>query len=472
MSTLDSSALAAFVSRKWDEEIVPRLIDYIRIPCKSPHFDPDWAAHGHLEAAVRLAEAWCRAQPVAGMQLEILRLPGRTPVLYFEVPAAGGQGTVLMYGHLDKQPEMIGWRESFGPWVPVIEEGRLYGRGGADDGYAVFASLAALLALHAQGAPHARIVGLIECCEESGSYDLPAYLEALAPRMGAVDFVIGLDSGCGNYEQLWVTTSLRGLAAGMLSVEVLAEGVHSGDASGIVPSSFRIARSLLDRLEDSATGRVGALDFHCEIPAERVEQARQAGRILGESVYCKFPYAGDTRPMVTDFGDAVLNRTWRPFLSVVGADGLPAIKDAGNVLRPRTALKLSLRLPPLVDAARATQAMKRLLEADPPHGARVAFEPDQAATGWHAPATAGWLHAALDAASQAHYGKPAAMMGEGGTIPFMAMLGKHFPAAQFLITGVLGPRSNAHGPNEFLHVPYAKKLTACVAQVIAAHAAK
>ena len=470
---LDPQTLARAIDGKWDADIVPRLTEYIRLPCKSPHFDPDWAKNGHIDAAIAMAEAWCRAQAVSGMHVEVMRLPGRTPVLVFEIPARGGAGgTALMYGHLDKQPEMVGWREGFGPWVPVMEDGRLYGRGGADDGYAVFASLAAVLALHAQGAPHARIVGLIECCEESGSYDLPAYLEALAPRMGKVDFVIGLDSGCGNYDQLWVTTSLRGLAAGTLSIEVLAEGVHSGDASGVVPSSFRIARILLDRLEDASDGRIKPAHFHCDIPAERVEQANRAGAILGDTVYRKFPFVGGTRPMVTEFGEAILNRTWRPFLSVVGADGMPAIKDAGNVLRPRTALKLSLRLPPLVDAQRAIDAMKQLLERDPPHGARVQFQADQAASGWSAPPTASWLNSALDAASRTHYGKPAAMMGEGGTIPFMGMLGKHFPHAQFLITGVLGPKSNAHGPNEFLHLPYAKKLTACVAEVLVAHAAK
>ncbi|HZR03973.1 MAG TPA: M20 family metallopeptidase [Burkholderiales bacterium] len=469
---LDSHALARFINQKWDEDIVPRLIDYIRLPCKSPHFDPQWAENGYIDRAIDMAYAWCKAQSVPGMQIELMRLAARTPVLYFDIPGQRSDATVLMYGHLDKQPEMVGWRAGLGPWLPVMEDGHLYGRGGADDGYAVFASLAAVLGLHAQGVQHARIVGLIECCEESGSYDLPAYLEALAPRMGNVDFVIGLDSGCGNYEQLWVTTSLRGLAAGTLSVEVLSEGVHSGDASGIVPSSFRIARLLLDRLEESTSGRIKPSDFYCEIPAERVEQARAAGEILGDSVYRKFPFVGGTQPKVTDFGEAVLNRTWRPFLSVVGAEGLPAIKDAGNVLRPRTALKLSLRLPPLVKGAAAIAAMKRLLEAAPPYGASVRFEPDQGASGWSAPATAPWLRSALEHASRAHYGEPAAMMGEGGTIPFMGMLGKHFPAAQFLITGVLGPKSNAHGPNEFLHVPYAKKLTACVSEVLAAHAVR
>jgi len=468
---MPAEALHAFTSRMWDAEIVPQLVEYVRVPAKSPHFDRDWNARGHIETVVRQAEAWCRAQPIPDMRLEVVRLPGRTPLLFFEIPGVG-RHTVLLYGHLDKQPEMTGWREGLGPWQPVIRDDRLFGRGAADDGYAVFAALTAILALRAQRIPHARCVGLIECCEESGSYDLPAYLAALAPRVGPVDFVIGLDSGCGNYDQLWVTTSLRGIAAGTLTVEVLTEGVHSGDASGVVPSSFRIARALLDRLDDPRTGTVIPRELHCEIPAERIAQAHAAGAILGEMTWRKFPYAGGTRPTATGPGEAVLNRTWRPALSVTGADGLPAIADAGNVLRPRTSLKLSMRVPPRVDGAQATRDMKRILEADPPQGAAVRFEADPGATGWDAPPTASWLAAALENASQRHYGKSAAFMGEGGTIPFMGMLGKQFPSAQFLITGVLGPQSNAHGPNEFLHIPYAKKLTACVAEVIAAHAAR
>ena len=466
-------AAAARIARQWDAEIIPQLVDYVRIPAKSPHFDPAWQANGHIEKVIRLAEAWVRAQPVRGLTVEIMRLPGRTPLLVFEVPAssaATGDRTVLLYGHLDKQPEMTGWREGLGPWVPVIEDGKLYGRGGADDGYAVFAALSAIGALQAEGAPHARCVGMIETCEESGSYDLPPYLEALTQRLGRVDFVVGLDSGCGDYERLWVTTSLRGLAAGTLTVDVLTEGVHSGDASGVVPSSFRIARNLLDRVEDSATGYVKPAPFHAQIPAERAEQAVAAAAIMGETVFRKYPFAEGTSPMVGDRAEALLNRTWRPALSVVGADGLPAIANAGNVLRPRTSLKLSLRLPPTLDGMKATRDMKALLEADPPHGAAVSFEADQGASGWNAAATAPWLVRALEASSQAFYGKHAAAMGEGGTIPFMAMLGRQFPEAQFLITGVLGPKSNAHGPNEFLHLPYAKKLTACVAQVLAAHA--
>ncbi len=472
--------LAARIDRQWDADIVPQLVEYVRIPAKSPHFDPDWAKHGHIEAAIRQAEKWVAAQGVAGLALEIVRIGGRTPVLFFDIPATGGlagERTVLFYGHLDKQPEMTGWREGLGPWIPVYEDGKLYGRGGADDGYAVFAALSAVMALDGEGVARPRCVGLIETCEESGSYDLPAYLEALAPRMGDVQLVVALDSGAGNYEQLWVTTSLRGLVNGTLEVGVLEEGVHSGDAGGVVPSSFRIARQILDRVDDSRTGVVGPAAFNCDIPADRLDQARQAAAILGDSMWQRFPWASCcddqgtasifAEPATKDPVELVLNRTWRAALAVTGADGLPPTSSAGNVQLPFTKLKLSLRLPPLVDGPTAGEAFKRTLEADPPYRARVVFACDSAATGWNAPPVASWLSVALDAASQACFGKPAAYMGEGGTIPFMGMLGVKFPGAQMLVTGVLGPKSNAHGPNEFLHVPYAKQVTVATAMVVA-----
>jgi len=453
----------------WEREIVPAITEYIRIPAKSPHFDADWQKHGHIEAALQLAVRWCKAHPLRGMRLEVVRLEGRTPVLFVEVPGEKDE-TVLIYGHLDKQPEMTGWREGLGPWQPRLDGGKLYGRGGADDGYAVFCAFAALKALQDAGRPHARCVILIECCEESGSYDLPPYLQHLSSRIGKPDLVVGLDSGCGNYSQLWGTTSLRGLLNGVLTVEVLTEGVHSGDASGVVPTSFRIARALIDRIDHPLSGIVKDRAFHAPIPRERKIQAQRAAKVLGQEIWRKFPFAGKTRPMRKDLAELVLNRTWRPMLAVTGADGLPALANAGNVLRPKTQLLLSLRLPPTVNAAAAGKKMKALLEKNPPHGAKVRYEYGQAATGWHSPQLAPWLEKSVDAASRRHYGRPAMWMGEGGTIPFMAMLGAKFPRAQFLITGVLGPHSNAHGPNEFLHVDYAKKLTACVADVLSAHA--
>ena len=488
LSRPEAAALGQFATRRWDETIVPALTDYIAVPAKSPMFDPDWAAHGYLDRVVRDAAAWVESRKVPGLTLEVIRLPGRTPVIFFEVAATRPQAsalisaqppkTVLMYGHLDKQPEFNGWRNDLGPWTPKLTDDKLYGRGGADDGYAVYAAVTAIEALKAQGLTHPRIVGLIESCEESGSTDLPAYLGALKPRLGDVSLVVCLDSGAGNYDQLWLTTSLRGMVSGVLKVEILTEGLHSGDASGLVPSSFRILRQVLDRLEDSSTGRLLPESFHCQVPPERVAQARAAAQTLGDAIWQRFPWAcgGDgnlSLPTTTDPVEALLNRTWRPTLSVTGAEGFPALGDAGNVLRPYTAFKLSLRLPPLIEGHLAAQQLKALLEDNAPYNAKVTFQADgragaHGATGWNAPSLAPWLETVLNDASQAHYGAPLGYIGQGGTIPLMSLLQQGFPNAQMMVCGVLGPKSNAHGPNEFLHLPYAKRLTAAVAQVVAA----
>lgn len=469
---MDTAKIDRYVSEKWDDDIVPQLVEYIRIPNKSPMFDRDWVANGYMEAAVQLMERWARAQDIPGLLVEVVRLEGRTPLIFLEIPASGpetGEDTVLLYGHLDKQPEMTGWDADLGPWIPVLKGDKLYGRGGADDGYAIFGSLAAVQALQQQGVPHARCVILIEACEESGSYDLPAYVDHLAARIGQPSLVVCLDSGCGNYDQLWCTTSLRGLAGGNFTVKVLQEGVHSGDASGVVPSSFRLLRQLLSRLEDENTGRILPDGLLVDIPADRLAQAQEAARVLDTAVFDKFPFLSGMKPMAEDLTELVLNRTWRPALSVTGVDGMPPLSSAGNVLRPYTSVKLSLRLPPTLEGKQAGELLKQLLLKDPPNGAEVSLELEKASTGWNAPAMSPWLESAIDAASREFFGAPAMYMGEGGTIPFMGMLGEKFPGAQFMITGVLGPHSNAHGPNEFLHIPMGKKVTACVARVIAEH---
>ncbi|HVV65857.1 MAG TPA: M20 family metallopeptidase [Rhizomicrobium sp.] len=465
--------MPSFIERLWDSDIVPTLAEYIRIPNKSPAFDPNWQAHGHMDRAVALFERWAqeKLKALPGATFEVVRLPNRTPVLFIEAPG-NADDTVLLYGHLDKQPEMKGWAEGCGPWEPTIRDNRLYGRGGADDGYAMFAALSALLSLKESGRARGRCVILIEACEESGSYDLPFYIEHLGGRIGTPSLVVCLDSGCGNYDQLWLTTSLRGIAMGNLTVRVLDEGVHSGDASGIVPSSFRIARSLLSRIEDEATGAIKLDELYAQIPAERLAEARQAADTLGEAVHSKLPFAGATRPMSADLAELVLNRTWRPALAVTGMEGYPAPENAGNVLLPYTTAKLSFRLPPTCDAQAATNAIKTALEADPPYGAEVEFDAEEGQSGWNAPALTPWLAESLKRASLAHFGKPVAYMGEGGSIPFMAMLGKRYPNTQFVVTGVLGPHSNAHGPNEFLDIPTAKKVSACIADVLADHAAR
>ncbi|HEX7707086.1 MAG TPA: M20 family metallopeptidase [Thermoanaerobaculia bacterium] len=454
------------IDETWSSSIVPTLEDYIRIPNQSPLFDPDWKKNGHMDRAVALARKWVESQQVRGLTIEVHEIDDRTPLIFMEIEG-DATSTVLMYGHLDKQPAMVGWEPGLGPWSPVMRDGKLYGRGGADDGYAIFATISAIASLQKQNIPHSRIVVMIECCEESGSVDLPTYMELLADRIGTPSLVICLDSGCGNYEQLWMTTSLRGSIVGNLTVDVLTEGVHSGDASGIVPSSFRILRVLLDRLEDATSGKIIPEWLHVEVPPERLADARESARVLGDEVWRKFPFIGDTQPTSKDSLELLLNRTWRPALAYTGQGGMPDLVQGGNVLRPSTSLKLSLRIPPSLDATDIDQRIKELLESDPPYGAKVTFEPEKGGAGWVAPPTAPWLEQSVERASQGWFGKKAMTFGEGGSIPFMGMLGARFPYAQFLITGVLGPQSNAHGPNEFLHIPFARALTGCVAQVLA-----
>jgi acetylornithine deacetylase/succinyl-diaminopimelate desuccinylase-like protein len=250
---------------------------------------------------------------------------------------------------------------------------------------------------------------------------------------------------------------------------VLTEGVHSGSASGVVPSSFRVLRKLLSRIEDEDSGRVTVEALHTDIPEQRVEQAKLAAETLGEGVYRKYPWAvSDPNPSESPY-ELLLNNTWRPTLSVTGAEGLPDLVNAGNVLLPFNTLKLSFRLPPTCDADDAATAVADILNVDPPPLTNVSFEADSTMAGWNAPPIADWLEASMQKASQAFFGKPSMYMGTGGTIPFMGMLGEKFPDAQFLITGLLGPNSNAHGPNEFLHIETGKRLTSCVAQVLEDH---
>ena len=462
---MNADQTRALVDETWSSSIVPALEQYIRIPNQSPLFDPDWKRNGHMDRAVALARQWVESQHIEGLTLEVHEIEGRTPVIFMEIEG-DASSTVLMYGHLDKQPAMVGWEEGLGPWTPVLRGDKLYGRGGADDGYAIFATISSIKTLQQQKLAHSRIVVLIECCEESGSIDLPAYIDLLAERIGTPRLVICLDSGCGNYDQLWMTTSLRGSIVGNLTVEVLTEGVHSGDASGIVPSSFRILRQLLDRIEDAKTGKILPEWLYVEIPETRLAEAKETARVLGDETWNKFPFVPGMQPVTKEPLEALLNRTWRPMLAYTGQAGFPDLVQGGNVLRPKTSIKLSLRIPPSLDATGLERKLKNLFESDPPYGARVEFEPEKGGAGWVAPEIAPWLQQSVEQASRTYFGKEAMTFGEGGSIPFMGMLGARYPQAQFLITGVLGPGSNAHGPNEFLHVGYAKKLTACVAQVL------
>jgi acetylornithine deacetylase/succinyl-diaminopimelate desuccinylase-like protein len=465
---LDPDALSEYVENKWEDEIISSLSDYIRIPALSEAFDPDWEKNGHIEAAVEHIAAWCRAQDIAGLTVEINRIPGRTPLIYMEVPGTIDEN-ILLYQHLDKQPEFVGWHEGLGPWTPVRRGDKLYGRGGADDGYGAYASLTAIKGLQLQGIPHANLKLIVEASEESGSPDLPSHLVSLADRIGTPSLVVCLDSGAGDWDHLWLTTSLRGVIVATLDVAVSSAGVHSGDAGGIIPSSFRIARNLLDRISDSATGKIILEQLWTQIPQQRIEQAEKAALILGDEIHSKFPLLDGVSPNDGDLRELILNRTWRPAFEVTGVDGAPACADGGNTLRTNTKLKLSIRIPAGVDCHAASELIEKTLTENPPQGAHITFDLEHPANGFHAKPLSDWMLEALEVASSSFFGKSVQFMGEGGTIPFMPMLQEQFPSAEFMITGILGPESNAHGPNEFTHIPCAKSVTCCVAQVIACH---
>ncbi|MFJ5987934.1 M20/M25/M40 family metallo-hydrolase [Lentzea sp. NPDC092896] len=468
---MDRSVVTSTVRTLWDDDIVPSLSQLVAVPAISPAFDPAWEEHGELAAAIEHVRLWITSRNLPGATLEVVQLAGRTPLLVVDVPASGNSGddTVLLYGHLDKQPPVGGWGEGLGPWTPVLRDGRLYGRGAADDGYSGYAAIAAIEAVRAAGGSHARCVVLLETGEESGSPDLPAYLEHLSAQLGRVSLVVCLDSGGSDYDRMWLTTSLRGLVQVTATVRVLDGGLHSGMASGIVPSSFRIARVLLDRIENAETGEILVPEMHVEIPAGRLAEVREAVEAAPGALWGAVPRVGDLQPVSEDEVELALNSGWRPTLSVTGAEGLPLPDDAGNVLRPFTSLVLSFRLPPTASAAAALEAVREKLTTDVPYNATVELSRVESADGWNAPELAPWLSAVLDEAGKEIFGAPWRTVSLGGSIPFMGLLHEAYPEAQFVVTGVIGPDSNCHVPDEWLHLAHAARVTEAIALVLDSH---
>lgn len=470
---MEQNSVRETVRGLWANDVLPSLSGLVEIPALSPGFDPDWQRSGHLDAAIDHVRAWLTSREIPGASIDVVQLEGRSPVLLLDVPATPGaedRGTVLMYGHLDKQPPVGGWSEGLGPWTPVLRDGRLYGRGSADDGYAGYAATTALEAVRAGGGAHARAIVLLETGEESGSPDLPAYLEHLSDRLGRVTFVVCLDSGGNDYERLWLTTSLRGMAQVQVTVRVLDSAQHSGLSSGVVPSSFRVLRRLLERIENAETGEILLDELNVEIPANRREEAGATADVAPGALVSAYPLHGGTRTVSGEDLELLLNNSWRPTLSVIGGSGLPEPADAGNVLHAATTLVLSFRLPPTADSAAALQAVEKVLTTDVPYSATVELGHVEHAEGWNAPESAAWLSGALEQVSSAVFGAPWRSVGLGGSIPFMGLLGEKYPEAQFLVTGALGPDSNAHVPDEWLHVEHAQHVTEAVAHILDAHA--
>ena len=473
---MDLSPLYETISALWERHSLPALQTFVSRKSLSPGFDPDWQENGILSLVCREAAEFGKQFFPKG-DFEVLEEKGRSPCLFFSIPGAGGSPrdtsrTVFFYGHLDKQPPANGWSEGLGPWEPVIRDGRLYGRGSADDGYSVYAALTVIRSLEELGIPHPRCVGLIETREETGSDDLPYFLEKIRGRCGRPALVCVLDSGAGNYEQLWLTSSLRGACFGTLRVRILNSGMHSGTASAVVPSSFDIVRILLDRVQDPVSGTFKDPVFSVDIPAYRLQEIQETAKVTGQDFFRNFPWSsnsdgGHSHPRFQKPSEAMLAQCWFPSLSVTGAAGLPDLGNAGNMLRAETALRLSVRIPPSLSPSIALQSLKKSLTEDPPFNADVRFENSEALPGWDAPKESLWFRQACNESSLAMWGKPVMHIGEGGSIPILALFQSQFPEAQFAVTGVLGPGSNAHGANESLQLDYVKKFMTCIGHLVA-----
>ncbi len=463
-------AVRESVDRSFAHDGLALLERYVTIPALSPAFDPAWASSGAIVEAAELFAAYAVSRPISGISARVVSIPGRTPALVVTIPpspGAEGAPSTLCYGHLDKQPPLGAWRHGLGPFTPVLEGDRLYGRGAADDGYALLTALAGVEALEATGGVHGGVTVLVEASEESGSPDLDAHLDALSGSMPPPDLVLCLDAVCPTYDRMWLTTSLRGVITGVLRVGVGTAATHSGSAGGVVPSPVRIARALLGRVEDAQTGDVTAPALSGEISARVLEEVAAAAAELGEAAVGTFDLLPGVGFEGVDPTDRLLRATRRPALAVIGQEGLPDAADAGNVILPEFALTLSVRIPPDLDADVAAAALRALLEHDPPSSARVTFAVAQAASGWDGAELDPDLSGRLDAASVRRFGRPTGRIGSGATIPFLGMLGRRYPRAQIVATGVLGPESNAHGPNEFLHLPTARALAGVVADLLA-----
>jgi acetylornithine deacetylase/succinyl-diaminopimelate desuccinylase-like protein len=470
---MHESTVREAIARSWADEVIPSLSGLVALPALSPQFDPSWQTSGHLRAAVDHMASWAAARPLKA-RTQIVELDGRSPMLFIDVPASPGaaeDGTVLMYGHLDKQPALGEWSDGLGPWQPVVRDGRLYGRGAVDDGYSGYAAITALEAVRAAGGQHGRTVIMLETAEESGSPDLLRYLDRLAIPLGEVRLVICLDAGGGtDYKRLWVTSSLRGVVAATLTVRVLEADIHSGFATGVIPSSFRIIRELLERVEDGATGQIKLSEMNVPIPAERHAEAAAFVRIDPDAVLRSLPSVRGMSPVSDDLVELILNNTWRPTLEVIGGDGLPGSLIAPHVVRQETSLRLSLRIPPTADVAAARTALEKALTTDVPYGAQVTLRDFITVSGWSAPAPSPWLADTLDKLTGTIFSEPYREIGIGGGVPFMDMLSGRFPDADFVATGAVSADSNMHAPDEWLNLGYAEQVTAAVAAIVDAQA--
>lgn len=465
---MSKEIITSSVEKLWVEQVLPGLSEFMKIPAVSPAYDAEWEANGYLRKAGEQMAAWAAEQEISGLSGEMIQLEGRSPVLFIDIPG-DFEKTVLFYGHMDKMPPSEGWEDGLGAWDPVVRGDKLYGRGGADDGYSLYSAIAAIKALQLAGMKHPRCVLFIEACEESGSFDLAAYLESMREKIGEPGLVICLDTSAHDYERLWITSSLRGVFSFDVKIRQLTKVLHSGVGGGIIPDISRVLRLILNRIDDVNTGRVLIESCNAVIPQERVAALKDAAAALSTSVYEGIPLVPGAEPLSTDVTELLVNKTWRPAVSVIGVSGFPAAETAGNAMVPEITVRISVRTPPATDINKCINEMREKITVDSPHGVELEFVLGEHVDSWVSPELSAPVAQAISDASTAYFGNDAVYLGEGGGIGFVPLMSKMFPKAQFVLTGLVGPDSNAHAANESMHIPTAKKITCCIAHILQAH---
>jgi acetylornithine deacetylase/succinyl-diaminopimelate desuccinylase-like protein len=464
-----------WLRQKTKEELIPAICEFIKIPNQSRLFDAEWATNGLQEKACQFAIDFANSQKLKGFSIQFIQEEGKTPALLGIVDPFAGSGevtedlkkTILMYGHIDKQPPLNGkWSEGLGPHTPVIKDGKLYGRGGNDDGYAWFSCVLMAKALQENNLPHNRLVFFFETDEESGSRDLMYYLNKFKAKIGVPSLIFCLDSGTTDYEHMCLTTTLRGLVCFKLRVDVLKQGLHSGSSSGVVPSSFRIMRNILEQFENSNNGNLPA-ELYVDIPKDKYQQAQELIENKGGKIDFKFPMVEGMDSMGNTGFQDYINRIWKPQLSITGIDGLPSCSTAGNVLLPYTQVCCSLRIPPSKNSKEAKEQIENFFsKVKVPHNAKFSYNVYKSGTGFECPSYSKSVLEVINKAGNETFDKPVLYYGEGGSIPFLNDIKNVFPKAQFIVTGVLGPESNAHGPDEMLHLGFLENLVVTMGKIL------
>jgi acetylornithine deacetylase/succinyl-diaminopimelate desuccinylase-like protein len=466
---MDRRVIEPFVRQFFDSEILSSLMNFVKIPNCSPEYDPDWDKNGYQIAAAQYIQDWIKNQNLKGCDTVFLKDEGRTPFIYVNIEGTkeGDDRCILLYAHMDKQPPLTGWSPGLGPYTPVIKDGHLYGRGSSDDGYAPFAAITAVKACQDNNWPLPRIGIILEASEESGSTDLKYYLEKLSKLIGNPSLIFGLDSSCIDYNRLWTTSSLRGVFSMNLKVSLLKLGYHSGNGGGFVADSFLVLRMLLDRIEDSKTGKLLDEYLYPTVPVDKKAEIDHLASTMGDHILDGIEFYKNTQPMTNDKVELILNNTWRPTVTITGANGFPELDKAGNVLRQNSEVKISFRLPPLVSAKEVFTRIKNKLTENPPYNAKIDLTTsDVANDGWNQRPFSKDLNNILNDASNKFFDLDCDSYCEGGSIPFVNFFSDKFPKSEVIIMGVTGPGSNIHSTDENLHIEYCKKIICCLTYII------